>query len=398
VEKSYRLFEKRKPGYGMGTFPKFYLEQEVESTSGTPSHQSVVSERSLSDATSESYVKVGLRVLSCESERKGRREVSNEISIKNKNKNKLVIIDSQGSHAPAANIRTTKDGRYFVHFWPRTFAPIQISSRRDGKKLVERLGIVETPSYKNSKKTRVKSPIQFQLKLKYEFPHRYFFIITFIQKKKIKPILQPSDIHACGNDPNISNFITNFNTAGEVNEYGMNCSKDSKRANNEISKFQSLADRAKKANRTKMVYRLKKRMAVWETKLKNWRRDLHWKLANELCTKYTHILHSKLRTKQIAASLQLSKESKDILYNLGHYTFTQRLQSKAESTGTHLHYVNEHYSTIGCPNCGWNNRQIKVGINEFKCSQCNTVAPRDWKASYIIFMMNIERCVATLRC
>ena len=68
-----------------------------------------------------------------------------------------------------------------------------------------------------------------------------------------------------------------------------------------------------------------------------------------------------------------------------HYTFRQRLISKAEEVGTKIIIQDEAYTSKTCSRCGCINE--KLGGNKvFKCRKCNLVIDRDVNGARGIFL------------
>ncbi len=69
---------------------------------------------------------------------------------------------------------------------------------------------------------------------------------------------------------------------------------------------------------------------------------------------------------------------------LGHYTFIQRLLSKAEETGADVIIQNETYTSQTCSGCG--SLQKIGGSKIYRCRRCGLVIDRDVNGARGIFL------------
>ena len=69
---------------------------------------------------------------------------------------------------------------------------------------------------------------------------------------------------------------------------------------------------------------------------------------------------------------------------LSHYTFRQRLKSKAEEFGCVVIEMDESYTSLTCNSCKKINRSLGKS-KSFHCPYCNFSIDRDWNAAMNIF-------------
>ena len=120
------------------------------------------------------------------------------------------------------------------------------------------------------------------------------------------------------------------------------------------------------------------------SKVKNLVNEIHWKAANFLTSNFDTILLPKFETrrmvtKQSGKSRLNSKTSRQLL-TWSHYTFQQRLKTKAAEMGSQVILTSEEYTSKTCPSCG--RIHEKLGSNKvFKCPSCATTLDRDYNGA-----------------
>ena len=112
-------------------------------------------------------------------------------------------------------------------------------------------------------------------------------------------------------------------------------------------------------------------------KIKNMVNDLHWKTVNLLCKNFNNIYIGKMSTKDIVKKHgNLAKSTKKYCYALSHFTFRERLKSKAEEYKVNVKEVCEAYTSKTCGGCGKINKNLGSS-KVFKCPTCSFKIGRD---------------------
>ena len=124
-------------------------------------------------------------------------------------------------------------------------------------------------------------------------------------------------------------------------------------------------------------HKAKLELARLHRKIANQRKDYHWKLARELCMKYSILCFENLDMKW----MQKSHGKKVMDY--GFAGFLNILEYVAQQFGTQIVRVDKFYSSSQlCSNCGFQNKEIKdVRIREWDCPNCQKHHDRDRNAA-----------------
>jgi IS605 OrfB family transposase len=124
------------------------------------------------------------------------------------------------------------------------------------------------------------------------------------------------------------------------------------------------------------------------------RRDTHWKVARDLCSRYDHVLLPSFRTSEMVKreGRRINRDTVRQMQYWAHFQFKERLRHTALKTGVAVHEVSEAYSTIACGRCGRLNHKLGGG-EVFECPTCPYRCDRDAHAARNILVMNVERCV-----
>ena len=144
------------------------------------------------------------------------------------------------------------------------------------------------------------------------------------------------------------------------------------------------ADRSLSYKRNAKVYgttyrRAKHHRQVAYAKVANRRSDFHWKLAHELCKKYSFIAIEDLNMK----SMQMHRNWGRKVSSLGYSEFVLKLMVVAEKYGTVIHKIDRWYaSSQTCNVCGYVYKGTKdLKVREWTCPVCDTVHDRDVNAA-----------------
>jgi putative transposase len=205
---------------------------------------------------------------------------------------------------------------------------------------------------------------------------------------------EESKIGICSLDPGNRTFQTFYSPtiAGKIGDGDKNrlfrlCLRSDK-LQSKISKNHG----NKKRNMIKAYHRI-------ITRIKNLTSEIHWKAARFLCSNFETIVLPKFETQSMATKKK-RKSGKGRLNNKtcrqmltwSHFTFQQRLKSKAKEMKNNVIITTEEYTSKTCPCCG--NIHQKLNSNKiFKCPKCNTTIDRDINGArnvYIRFLTKLK--------
>ena len=152
-----------------------------------------------------------------------------------------------------------------------------------------------------------------------------------------------------------------------------------------ISKRDKLNNSTSKRKKKK-AKRIDKAIARILRKIKNLKNELHKKTINYLAKNYDVVIIPEFGVKNIVKREKRKIKSKVVrsMLTWSHYTFRQRLKSKAEETGLKVVIQDESYTSKTCSNCG--NIQNIGGRKVYKCKNCNLVIDRDVNGARGIFL------------
>ena len=255
-----------------------------------------------------------------------------------------------------------------------------------------------------SMKTKVSlNNIKHDCRLTYDF-NRKKFILNIPMDKEYKSQLYQDE--TCGVDPGIRAFQTIYSSNG-CYQIGRNLSKLSSAVEN-ITKAHDVINKIRqtksfdsqiyksdnkrfslnspasqhnqiildKQTRSSLVRKLKKYLIRNRSKLQNKVKELHYKTANFICSKFKTIFVGDMSTKSIVKKNNvLNAKTKRMCYALSHYKFRYILINTAEKFNSQIKIVDESYTSKTCGGCGELN-QIG-GAEIYKCSQCNFQLNRD---------------------
>jgi len=126
-------------------------------------------------------------------------------------------------------------------------------------------------------------------------------------------------------------------------------------------------------------------IAKLHRQIANQRKDYHFKLARELCSKYDLLFFEDLNIKAMQA-LWGRKIS-----DLGFAAFLDILSAQALQYGKKLHRIDRFYaSSKTCSHCGHKKKQLSLETRIFECESCSMQICRDKNAA-----INIERVGAS---
>ena len=129
-------------------------------------------------------------------------------------------------------------------------------------------------------------------------------------------------------------------------------------------------------------------LSVLREKIKNLRDEVHWQTISFLVKNFKNIFIPKLDTKNMImkGSRNLNRKSVRQMLTWSHGMFIERLMSKArEFKDTHVHVVDECYTSKTCGSCGVINESL--GSSKwFSCKRCGFQCERDLNGARNIFI------------
>lgn len=186
-------------------------------------------------------------------------------------------------------------------------------------------------------------------------------------------------------DPGCRAFNTYYDPSGRHGELLCGTEAEIKRR---CKRIDSLCSQRAKVEKSKTLprrkrhrrrRRVRKTLARERRRLHNWTKNAHYDAANFLLERYDVILAPTFAVKDMAKRNKRVFTSKVArsMYNWSHYTFRQRLKSKAfDYAGRVVVEVGEPGTSKTCGFCGaW---KADLGGNKvYKCMRCKTVMDRD---------------------
>ena len=125
----------------------------------------------------------------------------------------------------------------------------------------------------------------------------------------------------------------------------------------------------------KKRYNIRKRIKVLRSKSNNKIYDLHHKVAKDVIENSDVVLIGDMSAKEVTSkNNNLTKNIKNNLLSLRHFSFRQLLKHKCEKHGRLFFEINEKNSTKQCFNCGsFNFTNSRI----YKCKNCGNIDHRD---------------------
>ena len=210
---------------------------------------------------------------------------------------------------------------------------------------------------------------------------RYYLCVVYHKKRKV---LRDTSSRVIALDPGIRTFMTYFARDG----FGWLGHMAINRIQRLCSYLDDLLSRAATAKRpTRRT--LRRAANTLRIRIRNLISELHWKVANFLVRSYDVILLPTFETSQMTckARRKLRKKSVRQMLTLSHFTFKQRLKSKAEEYGVRVIDVCEAYTS---KTISWTGEIVKNlgGAKVVKDAAGNTM-DRDLNGARGIFIKNI---------
>ena len=188
---------------------------------------------------------------------------------------------------------------------------------------------------------------------------------------KANKIEKPNNLNYCGIDPGIRSFLTSFGNNG-LTQYKYN--------KNLINKLNKKFDILKsKRIRKKYLNKIENRKS-------NLINELHWKSIIDLLNKNDVIFFGDIKSHNIVKKNKNSKLNRDF-NDLKLFNFKQRLLYKSNLYNKKVFFIDEHFTTKTCSNCGFLN---DVGNKEIiNCESCKETILRDLNGAKNILMKGL---------
>ena len=146
----------------------------------------------------------------------------------------------------------------------------------------------------------------------------------------------------------------------------------------ELSLLQSKYSRKKTRNTRRKLNRC-------HEKVKNQRKDMHWKLAHGLTNEYDILFFETLNLEE------MFEECKKKIYDLGFASFLNILKYLAILKGKLVHQIDQWFpSSKRCNICGWIYEDLKSNETRWVCKNCGMDHNRDRNASFNILEQGRE--------
>ena len=188
-------------------------------------------------------------------------------------------------------------------------------------------------------------------------------------------------------DPGVRTFLVGYDAQ---NRYVLHIGKDATtRIEYVCTRLDSLISKHAKCKSHKKRRGLKKAQQKKRKQIKNLVADMHFKMANFLCSNYKTILLPSFETQKMVENGKLKSKVARNMMTLSHYTFRQRLLNKCvEYVNCKVEIVNESYTSKTCGNCGNVNEELGSS-KTYNCEKCKIRIDRDANGSRNILLKNI---------
>ena len=202
----------------------------------------------------------------------------------------------------------------------------------------------------------------------------------------------------CAIDPGVRCFATLYSLNG-VACYGEDMEARLTQRLLRLDKLRSKIDMEKRKRNRR---RKKDAFHRLSSSFQNVQRDMHYKMANHMCERFTDIILPRFRSQQMSRkeNRQLKTKTVRSMCALSHGKFRSRLIETGLLKGVVVHDCLEPYTTKSCSSCGTINDDI--GSKKiFECFNCSMIADRDVNASKNImlkFMKEQDMLLGTHAC
>ena len=212
---------------------------------------------------------------------------------------------------------------------------------------------------------------------------KYYVSILYedVVENKPRVDLNRTDLKVKGLDMSLTNFFVD--DEGNSPQYD----KNYRTAEKKIAWLQTKISTTKNKS---LKNKLKLRLARLHEHISNKRKDFNEKLSTKLVKENDVIVVESLSLKDMAKFRKWEelKNSKDksnhgkSVYDLGWYTFVNRLKTKAEEQGKVVIEANRWFaSSKTCNVCGYVNKDLTISDRSWICPHCGTEHNRDQNAA-----------------
>ena len=244
---------------------------------------------------------------------------------------------------------------------------------------------------------KMKSPLRFRTKMTKwmkrnisrsdgDFPiikdssNRYY--LCMIVKRKSNEPKDRNPIVAL--DPGVRTFQTYY-SENECGKIGDGFDKKIKPLFKKLDQLKSVYDKHKSKTR----YAMKRRCALLRTKVTNKVRDMHWKAANFLTSKYKVVLIPSFQTQRISKKSD-NKWLNRYMMQLSHFSFRERLIHKASLNGCNVIVCGEPWTSKTCGRCGNIDRDLG-NKKTYSCEKCGLIIDRDVNGARNILIRSLTK-------
>ena len=212
---------------------------------------------------------------------------------------------------------------------------------------------------------------------------KYYVSILYedVVENKPRVDLNRTDLNVKGLDMSLTNFFVD--DEGNSPQYDRNYRTTEK-------KIAWLQNKISTTKNKSLKNKLKLRLARIHEHIANKRRDFNEKLSTKLVKENDVIVIESLSLKDMAKfkKWEERKESKDksnhgkSVYDLGWYSFVQRLKTKAEEQGKIIMEADKWFaSSKTCNICGYVNKDLTIQDRTWLCPRCGKEHNRDQNAA-----------------
>ena len=121
-----------------------------------------------------------------------------------------------------------------------------------------------------------------------------------------------------------------------------------------------------------------RKIALLSEHIANQRKDFCHKRSTAIAKQYDAVFVEDIDLRGMAGSLNLGKSTNDNGFGM----FREMLQYKLVEQGKVFGKVDRWYpSTKSCHNCGYINKEVTLGVDEWTCPSCGTLHMRDHNAA-----------------
>lgn len=132
--------------------------------------------------------------------------------------------------------------------------------------------------------------------------------------------------------------------------------------------------------------KLKSALQRTRDRIKNRQQEMHYKLANYLCSNFKHIILPNYKT----ANMKLHSQTNLGIREVAFYTFLKFLKHQCVKHNTKLYLVGEHLTTKTCCCCGTRNDPDKKDSRKYVCHNCGVEIHRDANGAVNIYWKHTD--------